>query len=784
MKAQFVFNSQLLMKYRRPEAKRGTVSSDPVPIVAALGCFFMVAGCSGCPPGAPSPPPTITLAESQPVIGRGGRAVAVSVHGTDSRRAIAAGESGGLFQTMDGGDTWSHVDSFPPFRMSDVAFVPAGFANPEILVATSLVDSNPDTAMNLGGVWVSTDGAASWTHVAPTAPCFGWRPASAYGIAFLAPDSVFVATDCGLLANTHLASSGFAAPGNWSLLWGSLVFSVAAQRSGNNVIIDVCAFSHLRSSDGGATWGPSHIGSGCQSSSHALAASPLESNVLLAAHDATVVESDDGGATWIDLHASADSTRPRFVTTRPSADGNQAHFDLYYSGRMTTCSSGTAGQRCPSNAAEGWLHIPNVPNTNFTHDTNAVAFDPATNCAMYQATDFGVFRKGPALPGQPCGALSTWTMAGKAEAGFGALQIYQVAGQVHLLAPAPKVGFTSLYIGTMDNMEHAVLDTRTASWSSWGVEGSFLQALSPVLPGNTPSDSELTFVDFGSGSFRAKKIVYAVAGGWNAGQTWTTISPPGSGAAPFLVGPSTYVQWSGNTLFLTKDAGATWFPTGVFPPNLTAMTTALQVTSTPAGPAVYAVLADSGGAAAGLALLTRFVQPVPILRVFEMRTLSGTNGRGFPSGLQGIWGSCFGQGAWYCQPIFSADPADYRHLYAVDGQQKQVMVSSDAGETWREDSALTNLVQASGAPMADSIGSSQIHTIAFDPANSAHVLVGTDQAGAFASANGGVTWSALPGTEKMKAITSFFFDSLNDAIFVATYGRGLWKLTVDWSTVH
>ena len=80
-------------------------------------------------------------------------------------------------------------------------------------------------------------------------------------------------------------------------------------------------------------------------------------------------------------------------------------------------------------------------------------------------------------------------------------------------------------------------------------------------------------------------------------------------------------------------------------------------------------------------------------------------------------------------------------------------------------------------------GGSQARVIAYDPGNSQHILVGTDQAGIMASANGGATWSALPGTSAAPAITSFFFDDRTNVVYVSTYGRGLWKLTVDWTTV-
>jgi hypothetical protein len=97
---------------------------------------------------------------------------------------------------------------------------------------------------------------------------------------------------------------------------------------------------------------------------------------------------------------------------------------------------------------------------------------------------------------------------------------------------------------------------------------------------------------------------------------------------------------------------------------------------------------------------------------------------------------------------------------------------------------LTNLILASGVSMTDSTGNSQVHAIAFDPRNSSHILIGTDQAGIFASENAGLSWTALQNTAKATTITSFFFDDRTNTIYVGTYGRGLWKLVVDWAAVH
>jgi photosystem II stability/assembly factor-like uncharacterized protein len=104
--------------------------------------------------------------------------------------------------------------------------------------------------------------------------------------------------------------------------------------------------------------------------------------------------------------------------------------------------------------------------------------------------------------------------------------------------------------------------------------------------------------------------------------------------------------------------------------------------------------------------------------------------------------------------------------------------------TWKEDTNLTQLIGAHGVQMVDSIGNSQVHVVAFDPRNSSHLIVGTDQAGIFASANGGASWSAVANTAQAKAFTSFYFDDRTHSIYVGTYGRGLWKLTLDWSAVH
>src|SRR3974390_2090522 len=52
--------------------------------------------------------------------GPGGRSVSVDFDVSQPSVAIAASESGGLFRTTDGGTSWTHVEGFLPFYVNDV----------------------------------------------------------------------------------------------------------------------------------------------------------------------------------------------------------------------------------------------------------------------------------------------------------------------------------------------------------------------------------------------------------------------------------------------------------------------------------------------------------------------------------------------------------------------------------------------------------------------------------------------------------------------------------------
>ena len=120
-------------------------------------------------------------------------------------------------------------------------------------------------------------------------------------------------------------------------------------------------------------------------------------------------------------------------------------------------------------------------------------------------------------------------------------------------------------------------------------------------------------------------------------------------------------------------------------------------------------------------------------------------------------------------------------MIAADVGANGMKETTDGGATWTTDAQLTSLVTANNR-FAFNDGSGRLgteaHAIYFDPTNANRILVGTEYAGIIASLDGGVSWTKLPGSDAIPAITSFFVDEVQDTILVTSYGRGMWKLSI------
>ncbi|MFL6234555.1 MAG: hypothetical protein ACJ76N_15595 [Thermoanaerobaculia bacterium] len=699
-----------------------------------------------------SPAPVVaTLIEPmQPNVWPGGRAVAITVSPNNSSIAILASESGGLFKTQDGGLTWSHLTGLAPFRMADVKYSPA---SSQRIVATTYADTRTG---NRGGIWRSLNGGVNWEKPATTNPPAGPKcpaAANAYGISYVS-GGIYVGTDCGLAIShdsgatwTHVVPNPAAA--NWRIV------SVVAHGQG---IVDVCGDAGIfRSNDSGATWGPASAGiGGCtQLGTHLIDASPLSSDVLFVTTFLNkLFESDDGGRTWTTLNPpAAVPGRPSWLAVSKALPASPGQFEIFFGNPYNRVRQ-TCTHRSGLNCNGSWTALNlNPPND---HETNAFAFDASGTAGKFIVTDGGVFNS--------TDGGKTFQVGGGGTGGYNALQIYEVAGQIH-------PDHTDLFIGTQDNCLWASPDDGRSWINARCPEGFALQ-----MKRSTPSHTNeiITGVDMGFGNFKSSDH-FANFDHWN--------DPPNNAGNPFLIDTGKYIQYTRATgsaatgIALTLDTGGTWNPVRI-PASTTPFTFAPspvhfpQIVGPPANPRIYQAVNRPGSNPAG--------PNIGLIRIdldVANRTATSANAEGSGSGSLGSLGAYGpGQGTFTTPAVFGADPGDPQHVIATDVASGQMKVTQDGGATWTAMTALTDLILDGGRfQFSVPNGPLQVHTIGFNPDDTRQVLVGTEAAGIFESADGGQAWAKVPFSDYfIRSINNFFFD--RDQIVVATYGNGLWKL--------
>lgn len=718
-----------------------------------FGVAVTVGVVTGAAPVGASPAPSAVKDVSANGVASGvlfgGRDEALAVNPVNPNIVLAAVELGGVWRSTDAGAHWTHVDGLPLTSMDDVEF---SASDPSLVVASGEYDGT-SSQVN-AEIYVSRDGGDTWTR-ANTTSC-GGNPRSAHKIAFGTgtPGSLLVevATDCGLVRSTDSGST-------WSNVSpsgvGSQFWDVHITGSGPNFTVDACAATGFyRSTDGGSVFTRNAGALNGGSVPCRIATAPTNNQVVLLSSYSVnpspvdglcmgdLQESDNGGTSFTDLNATQDGNcRPALVKTSGSSGWGGAANNFEV---YFGTDSNFIHEQCDVNNLPGSTACP-VGNGN-----NGGSFSDYDSSiqAVHNAPDSSDL----AFDGTGCPFLSSGdggvfatTNGCTGSPNFTASNVGLHGLQATANAGSSYTGHTDLYFSTQDN---GIWNTGDGG-GTWAEQGPDVYGVFADQDG-PPSQVIYKECCFIVGGQPTSKLFTNNEGMSSQGNL---SSPPGNQPAFGNIlgaqfGNQRYaLMTSDNTptwrIYVTTNNGGTWTQLGV---DLPAGSSPAQlVASGPSASPTFYLLNNVGG--------TRSVTRI--------------------SGALNNTATFTPVGSGLSNPTrIAVNPNNPLRLYAEDdGAAPAMMRSLNGGASFTQDALLTGLITAGGQYSLPGT----VTSIGMD-GNSDTVLVGTIDNGVFASTSNGASWSKLRGSVAISRSTGFFFDEKTGKAYTASAGRAEWEI--------
>lgn len=713
-----------------------------------------------------------------------GRVISHAFHPDSTGVLLVGAASGGLWRSADGGSTWSPLtDSLMSLAVSAVAYNPA---NPRSIVVGTGEGYGQSDAVHGAGVFRSNDGGATWTY----AFLWDWRDQTksvdSFDIVWDERDTsnVYLASSDGVYVNRNAAEGSFDSDSsNWMLILPGRTTALIAIASPDSLQTLLAAVVHgdtppdsslqpsapvglYRSIDRGLTWTADTafvntiLATGDSLTSLGFTSlSANDSGTIYASISQTLaggnglfalLRSDDFGASWTRLEPQMDGEPANILcgdpTTPSQCQGrydnvvavSPADPDLVFVGGVDLYRSRDGGRTFELVTK----NPPNTPDaTDAVHaDHHDFGFDPHRPGAVYAFNDGGVFASGQ--EGDP----GSWEAR---NAGLTTLQIYAISGteqDTNWIAAGAQDNGTLLRIGPGNDWIElddfggdgtaVLVDPENKSIIYGERQNGFLQRTL-----NAGSVGRCILQRCSSNPMNDGRVTNKGITGLGPWFTPLAIDPKN----PRRLYTSTLVQ-----MWVTQDGrapdGVTWDPMGpaISSVQLIAVdqvdTTLLYAYS---GPASRLVRSEDGGATwTDLAFPGKYVS--------DLQTDPDTRGIVY----------LVRSGPCLCD--------DERFMH-------QIMVSRDAGETWR---ALDETV--TGLPVL-------AHTIEVLPATDVgykRIVVGTDL-GVLASTARGTDvdstryWFDPRGNLPYVIVKDLEYNASDNTIRAGTYGRGVWKANAD-----
>ncbi|MFM9865838.1 MAG: WD40/YVTN/BNR-like repeat-containing protein [Micropepsaceae bacterium] len=750
---------------------------------------------------------TYMAVEHQPVIPVAGRINDVAIDPSDASHVLATSESGGLWRSTDRGYSWNAVVALPAFDLNAVHFLTS---NPRVVVVTARSDfavrrhGSSGYQTSGGGIWISRDGGVTWTQPAEAIAAIGATLPPGDTSCHSEPEAfgidedretrrLFVTTNCGVSYSDDL---GTRADARWRhsffprpvFAQTERVFAAVAALEGSGVVA-IGGAGTWRSTNNGDTWSPASTTLRNAVDFHgATRVDGLANAGLLITRDGRtrhLYATINNGETWSEITSAPPNSDLSGGIAHIHAIRNDLGYQLYY-GNSYWSFERQFGPRLETIRSESWSRL-----LTSHEDTRAMAFGTSGEPA-FVASDGGLDRI----------ASHRWYPIGSGPNRINALQLYDIEGQFDRDTGAYRIAF-----GTQDNGYWASPDERT--WPRdyiSGTEGGGIQ-MSRETSGDISTRSGT-----GTRPTAPTWLPWPSATVWSksSADTWTwTTNTATLISSPYFLG---WTQWPGysrrpdwgfssprkvlapaqgaymHTVFpfgsgwtpeeqggieLTLDYGETYR-------RIWRRTPADEPWGDPqvAGNTMY--LAALRGANAERIFEGEFpFKDVELLRVTNA-LLGERPSPSFPA-MNGFGGLGFYAFQFAINPVYAVNPNNSRHLIAPDAfADNAIKKSINGGDVWTPIAGLTEAVSHGGSyrlvrrmPSGD-FSLTLVTALSFFPENPDLIVIGTAMGGARISVNGGETWRVVEGSDRIHNILDFHWKSANE-IYVASYGRGLWR---------